>query len=159
MSLFAVPAAAITFATWAVYVGGLASLQSDCDVDGLTTRGLSDPMLPCSKAYRYNWFVLSWEFVIVMILAGAAVSGKLAHARTALVGLFAVGTMLYIDVSNQFLNGQSIDYYTDGTPLHRIRTVTAGAIMTALMNAVVILIVGYADGIDKPVAEKAENPV
>jgi hypothetical protein len=53
---------------------------------------------------------------------------------------------------------ENIDYYNEGQPQHRIRTITAGSIMTALMNAVIVFVLGMAEesaAAETPVAEKA----
>lgn len=155
----AMPVAALSFATWAVYTGGLASLQSDCDTNGAITHGLLNDSLPCSKAYRLPWFYMSWEIVVILLMVAAIASGKMNSMRSAFVGLFAVGTVLFIDVSNTMLDGQSNPYYQDGTPLHRIRTITAGAIMTALMNAIAIIVCGMTESeADKAMADN-KTPV
>jgi hypothetical protein len=54
--------------------------------------------------------------------------------------------------------GSSIEYYNNGQPQHRIRTITAGSIMTALMNAVIVFVLGMNEecaATEAPVAEKA----
>lgn len=89
-------------------------------------------VLPCKLTWNMVPFdsTRSWEFVVVALMCVATVTGKLASMRTSFVGLFAIGTLLYIDASNTFLSAQSIDYYDSDEHLHRIRTITAGAIMT-----------------------------
>lgn len=165
----------------AVYLGGLASLQSHCETGNLETYALANG-LPCSKTYRFYWFIMrwgkelsllqrflpvptvlvyiiqqvyqggsyvcirdftsplscvltsnsllcclpfcSWELVVVLGMIFAAVTGKLASMKTSFIGLFAVGTLLYIDASNMFLTAQSDPDFEHDTPLHRIRTIT-----------------------------------
>lgn len=149
MSSLALPLVGLTFCTWAVYLGGLASLQSDCDAEQLSSVGgvwgLSSG-LPCSKVFRFHWFIMSWEVVMVALLAVAAVTGKLNSMRTSFVGLFSIGTLLYIEASNTFLTAQSRgvtgDFFQSGQSEHRLRTTIAGAIMTATMNAIIVAVVG-----------------
>lgn len=92
----------------------------------------------------------------------AYVKGKLPRARIGFVGLFVIGTLLYIDASNTFLtahspkhyvNGQVYDYHFLGQAKNRIRTITAGAIMTALCNCFIILAMGMAEEAAGPAAE------
>ena len=53
-----------------MYLGGLASLQSDCEsVSGGASLESIDTGSPCSKAFRFWWFIMSWEFVCVAGLA------------------------------------------------------------------------------------------
>uniref|UniRef100_A0A7S0RD99 Uncharacterized protein n=1 Tax=Chlamydomonas leiostraca TaxID=1034604 RepID=A0A7S0RD99_9CHLO len=161
MSALALPLVGLTFCTWAVYLGGLASLQDDCSTEQVESLdsvwGLS--ALPCSKVFRFHWFIMSWEVVVVAMLAVAAVTGKLASMRTSFVGLFAISTLLYIEASNTFLTAQSAtvtgQYFQEGQPEHRLRTITAGAIMTALMNAIIVTVIGMNEEAAAPA--KAED--
>lgn len=146
-------AGALTFGTWAVYLGGLASMQADCDSRTLTNGLMS--ATTCSKSYKMQWFYMSWQFAAIAILVAAIVSQKLNNLRTAIVGLFAVATVLFIDVASTMLDGQDLPYWSKGTPYNRIRTTTAGAIMTATMNAIVMIVIGWAaNEVERPVAEK-----
>lgn len=81
--------------------------------------------------------------------------GKLSQMRISFVGLFAIGTLLYIEASNTFLTAQSVEYYDNGQPEHRIRTITAGSIMTALCNCFIILALGMAEEAAAPAAAPA----
>lgn len=153
------PIAFITFATWAVYLGGLAALQSGCDSStGFGSYGLVNDVLPCMKAYRLYWFYMAWEAVILTMMVCAIVTGTMHKMRPAFVGLFAIATVLFIEASNTFLNGQSNQYYQSGQNLHRIRTITAGAIMTALMNAIAVIAIGTAHEEDRDPVGK-HNPI
>jgi hypothetical protein len=51
--------------------------------------------------------------VVIAITVLAAVTGRLKAMRLALVGLFSVATLLYIDASNTFLTAQSVEYFTE----------------------------------------------
>lgn len=58
-----------------------------------------------------------------------------------------------------------MDYYTDGQPKHRLKTTVAGAIMTAVVNGFIVIVMGMEEAkeeaaplsaLDVPaVAEKA----
>jgi len=101
---------------------------------------------------------MAFEFVLIAAVAVLSLQNKLASFRTGLVGLAAVATILYIDACNTFLAVQSKDYYEDAPELHRVRTVTAGAIMTAVANGFLILGMGMTDAEPVPAvsASKAE---
>jgi len=164
-TLAALPLAALAFAAWCVYLGGLAAMQSSVcipggvgNLDGVVLGSpVNTSLLNCSKIYRYFWFIFAYEFVIVVGLAIAAVTGLLASTKQAFIGLFAVATMLYIETSNRFLT----DFYSHiftGSALNRIRTLIAGAIMTATFNALIICVVGNGEAVparEKAVVEKA----
>lgn len=153
------PTIALAFCAWAVYTGGLAALQHDCDTDAgpeaSRTRGLMGDFLPCSKSYRLPWFYMAFEIVILLLLLSFVTGKKLRSVRPAMVGLLAVATVLFIDIANRMLDGESIPYYQHGQPRHRIRAIAAGAIMTALFNCLLILAVGTKETIgDKHVKDK-----
>lgn len=155
MSKYALPIAALGFAVWAVYLGGLASLQSTCDTQDLSSFAVPNG-LPCSKTYRLYWFYMSWEIVIIAALGAVAASGKLASMRASFVGLFAVGTLLFIDASNTFLTAQSMPIWDDSNPeKHRLRTTVAGSIMVAVVNAAAVLLLGIEDEVPQATEEKA----
>lgn len=53
----------IPLCTQSVYLGGLAALQDECDIDNpnqlvnVGTVGIARG-LPCSKVYRFHWFIM-----------------------------------------------------------------------------------------------------
>ena len=99
---------------------------------------------------------MSWEFVCIAGVVVAALAGKLQSAKMSFVGLFSVALLLYIEGSNYFLTMQSAPYWdTDNSsqPIHRARTATAGAIMTAVINAFIIVVLGI-ESSDAPKAEE-----
>lgn len=102
--------------------------------------------LPCSKVFRFHWFIMSWELVMVALLAVATVTGKLNSMRTSLVGLFSISTLLFIEASNTFLTAESRSVtgseFQSGQPRNRLRTIIAGSIMTATMNAIIVAVIG-----------------
>lgn len=111
---------------------------ADCDAEQLGALGgvwgLSAG-LPCSKVFRFHWFIMSWELVMVALLAVATVTGKLNSMRTSLVGLFSISTLLFIEASNTFLTAESRSVtgseFQSGQPQNRLRTVIAGSIMVS----------------------------
>lgn len=148
------PLAALAFATWAVYLGGLAAVQSDCDTDNALTRPVVMALsIPCSKAYRIWWFYMALEFVLFVTLAMTVVSGKVPQWRMSIIGLFAIATVLFIETSNDWLNALQMPAYDSESPLYqgntvrtRVRTLVAGAIMTATVNGLIVAMAGCTEG-------------
>lgn len=155
MSATPLALAALGFAAWAVYLGGLASLQANCDTEDPATWALTNGLV-CSKTYRLYWFYMSWEIFILVALGAVAASGKLANLRASMVGLFAVGTLLFIEASDTFLTAESGAYWeVDSSNKNRLRTITAGSIMVAVVNAAAVLLLGLDEKTEQPAADKA----
>jgi hypothetical protein len=94
------PALVFTFATWAVFLAGIACLQHNCN-DGTTGAGTSQvptpaaantfgssglfgfsSALPCARFFRFWWFVMAFEFVtLVGAFIAAAPKYGLASSR------------------------------------------------------------------------------
>jgi hypothetical protein len=88
---------------------------------------------------------MSFEFVLITAIGVASVTGNLTRTKLSFLGLFAVATLLYMEASNAFMSAQAVNYYTQGQQLHTIRTVTAGAIMTAVVNGLLVAALGHAE--------------
>ncbi|KXZ47289.1 hypothetical protein GPECTOR_36g16 [Gonium pectorale] len=152
---------ALVFCTWAVSLAGIASIQDKCEPGWSTAlsgiAGFSSG-LPCMRLFRYYWFIVSLEAVLIFGLAGALAAGAFAKTRSAWLGLFCVGTLLYIQMTNTFLTMQSqTDDSTDSIK-HRVRTMVAGSIMTATVNCFLIIALGMTEEstpAEAAVAEKA----
>jgi len=156
------------FCTWAVYLGGLASLQADCSktnapshlvgITGFTgTDALTGIDQSCMKVYRFQWFVLCWEFVIIVGLVTCLFLGKIPMMRAAWVGLLSISTILYMYVANGFLTAKDATGFTSGQPLNRMRTNAAGTIMTAVLNVVTMVYVGMEVASEPPAQAKGEE--
>jgi len=120
-------------------------MQYNCGNDGIYANVLNQvsPYMSCMNVYRQPWFIMSYEISILMIVLVNMFIGMSKKLKIPLVGLFSVALMLYIDSSNQLLNGEFLEYYENGSQLHRIRTMTAGSIMTALCNSLMIIVLGW----------------
>jgi chloride channel 7 len=143
-SLFVVmPIVGLVFATWVVSLAGLASLQAKCSATSyLGVRGFNAGILPCSKIYRYYWFIVAFEFLLICGLALSTITGMLRKSRLSWLGLFAVATLLYIQATDSFLTAESIGRYKHGQLKHRARTATAGFLMTAIANILTVVALG-----------------
>mmetsp|Transcript_36545 Transcript_36545/g.81344 ORF Transcript_36545/g.81344 Transcript_36545/m.81344 type:complete len:192 (+) Transcript_36545:86-661(+) len=165
-----IPLAALGFATWAVYLGGLASLQSQCVSEDVNqpegaghlagVYGFSAGLSNCMRLYGYYWFIMVVEFVLITAIGLVAVKGSVSQLQNAFLGLFAVATLLYINACNAFISAQSVDWYTWGAQADRIRAVTAGAIMTAVVNGFMVFALGVKpeDAAEPAAAETPKTP-
>jgi hypothetical protein len=145
-----VPALVLVFCTWAVSLGGLAALQNSCyhgDIPrgilslapGMTDRQIAG----CRQIYRFFWFVVIFEFFTIVATAIAiATPATLRSARMSLLGLYAVLTVLYLNMTNSFYSGLSIGYYRTGDRFARDRAMVAGCLMTAIVNILLIILLG-----------------
>ncbi len=88
---------------------------------------------------------MSFEFLLIVAVVVASVTGSLARVKLSLLGLFAVATLLFMEASNAFMSAQAVNWYTQGQQLHTVRAVTAGAIMTAVCNGLLVAALGLAD--------------
>lgn len=140
--------AILAFCTWAVSLAGVASLQAACSpgwgsflgagsLNGLT-GGLS-----CHRMFRYQWFIVILEFVLLVALIIAAASRTYNRSRLAWVGLFAVATLLYIQLTDEFMSVR--DYGYPFGARNRVRTMLAGALMTAVVNFFLLVAFGFWD--------------
>jgi hypothetical protein len=144
----------LAFCTWAVSLAGIASLQQQCyanqvdvssDLSGI--NGFSAGM-PCKTVYRFYWFVVALEFVVIIKALAAVASGHLAKSRVAVVGLLSIVTVLYMIMTDSFLtlrNNPVTDIISDD-PLQpmftRTKVMLAGSLMTATANCFLIIAAG-----------------
>ncbi|GAX83793.1 hypothetical protein CEUSTIGMA_g11218.t1 [Chlamydomonas eustigma] len=159
-SIYTLPAAALAFCTWAVYMGSLASMQHICSSmsdNDVATYGFAGGLVPifgftvynqdCKVVYGYWWFVMSYEFVIVLAVGAAATLSTFRKFKNSFIGLFAVATVLYIQAAYAFYNASALTYYNNGTPFQTIRTIVAGSIMTAVANGFLMIVLGIEDDV------------
>lgn len=160
MSKIVLPVAALVFCTWAVSLAGVASLQAACEpgwdlgaINGFTSG------LPCYRLFRYHWFIVCTEIFLILALAGAVVTGFFERSRMAWVGLFAVVTLLYIEMANTYLTAEDVFKTSAFDATARSRTMTAGSIMTATTNCFLIIAMGLVEQAAAPVAAKSADNV
>jgi len=100
-------------------------------------------VLSCEKVYRYWWFVVALELVIIISLIVVAATGALRSQRAAWIGLLAVATVLYISMTEAFYTAElTAEAQANGELGPRGRTTTAGALMTSVMNCIIIIALG-----------------
>ncbi|GIL64535.1 hypothetical protein Vafri_18428 [Volvox africanus] len=152
---------ALVFCTWSVSLAGIASVQDKCTSNWAGQfagiNGFSNG-LACMSYFRYYWFIICLEAVLIFGLGIALAAGAYAKTRLSWLGLFAVATLLYIQTSDAFLSVDSITADWGGQTKHRVRVMIAGSIMTAAVNCMLIVALGMVPeeaSTPAPVAEKA----
>ncbi|GLC49198.1 hypothetical protein PLESTB_000192900 [Pleodorina starrii] len=144
-----------------ILFASLGSIQNQCRfedpslLEGVT--GFSGAVLGCKKLYRYYWFITSLNFVTGAYGAWIVARGFLARSRGAVLGLLVIANLLTINMTDSFLSMVDIPKWQDGPARDRVRTMIAGCIITAVFQAVSIILVGYEPNAAAPV--KTEKPV
>lgn len=139
----------LSTAGFAILLGGVASMQASCDSSGglgLLRGGLATVHylgpVSCSHILQYAWWITFLHF-FAWLLVLAYLAMKVIHkSRTALVGILAIAAVLLMDTANTFL---MVKYIPDisGTMGKRVRTAIAGAIIAAVADVLLILIIGW----------------
>lgn len=97
------------------------------------------------QVYRYYWFIDAFEVVIIFFAAIAHSLGKFRKYRNALLGLFVIATLLYVETTDAFLTGSSKSRYAADELEDRAKTRFAGVLMTSVANFFFLLVAGYED--------------
>jgi len=142
----------LAFASWVVSIGSLATLQEACIGDATngsggygTTRGFSSSVLSCAKIYRFYWFIVAFEIVVLLGAALAHSMNVFSKYRVAVIGLMSIATLLYIEMTDAFLTGKDKPRYVADELEDRALSMIAGCIMTATANFFFLLVAGYVD--------------
>jgi len=140
------------FAGWVTTIGSLATLQEACietAADGNGgyngVRGFSSSILTCTKVYRYYWFIVGFEIVLILATALAHSLNKFRKYRFALIGLFIVATLLYIEMTDSFLTGTQKSRYAVDELQDRANAMVAGCIINSVANFYFLLVAGWED--------------
>jgi glucan phosphoethanolaminetransferase (alkaline phosphatase superfamily) len=132
--------AVLAFCAWAVWLGGLAAVQSYCVVGAGFETNVAESN-GCNKWYRWYWFLMAFELVLLIAVFATLIARRLAHSRLALMALLTSALTMYIIAANAFLTG--LYGNTLGRRnLHAMRAAAAGAIMTAAANALLLCALG-----------------
>jgi hypothetical protein len=93
-------------------------------------------------------FVIILEACLIVAVGIAVAGGFFAKTRQAWIGLFAVATLLYIQLSDTYLSAEdALEHYG---ARDRSRTMTAGCIMTATVNCFLLLAMGMIEDAAAP---------
>lgn len=121
---------------WVVHLAGVGSLQERCQED----IGTIPTAMPCSRVYRYDWFILSAQFALMAAVGASMLRYGVERLATAsYASFYTVLTVLYIIGADRLLGMASVDWFEEGEQMDRLRTAAAGAIMTATLDCVVLL--------------------
>jgi magnesium-transporting ATPase (P-type) len=146
----------LALASLFVYMAGLAAVQNVCYGDGMPgvplngdssptgVFGMSSGIVDCKRLYRFYWF--SFAFVLVTLLGimvAAVLSLGLIFSRPFWIGMLAVSTLLMMIASEAFLAFTDlVEANSSGQWVHRMRTTTAGAIMTVAFLVFLMMAIG-----------------
>ncbi|CAL5225958.1 g8758 [Coccomyxa viridis] len=96
---------------WAVQFGGIVACQAYCSNSGpqtvFGTSGEFSPKRVCSYFYAFPWFKTSYQFFILLCTVACMVTGTTKPFRNTLTLLRAIGIVLSIDSTNNFLGAWS----------------------------------------------------
>ncbi|KAI8465550.1 MAG: hypothetical protein J3K34DRAFT_525279 [Monoraphidium minutum] len=156
------PALVLFGLSWGTFLAGIILLQLNCN-DGTTGQGtaqvpqtstpdnldtmgttgvwgFSGRVLPCTRLFRFYWFMIAFGLVT---LVGAAIAGLgrrgLRRARPFFVGMFAVNAVLFMIASEAMWTAYDVNPLSGTTGL---RVAIAGAIATAAAAIFVMLAAG-----------------
>lgn len=135
--------AGLLFCTWAVSLAGLAAVQDDCTS--------STYALPCYRRYRYDWFIISFMFVVSVGTIVSVVTGVYGKFRQSLLALAAMVTLLYIQISDKWYTATNASIH--GETKDRTNTMAAGTIMSATVGCLLVIALGLP--VEEPAASAA----
>ena len=95
--------------------------------------------------YRYYWFIVGFEIVLILATALAHSLNKFRKYRFALIGLFIVATLLYIEMTDSFLTGTEKSRYAVDELQDRANAMVAGCIINSVANFYFLLVAGWED--------------
>ncbi|KAL4852859.1 hypothetical protein ACK3TF_006065 [Chlorella vulgaris] len=135
---------------FAILLGGVASMQNDCsaNINALTLGGVGTPgylaPVSCGHFFQYTWWITFLHFFTWVMVLAYLVMDVIHKNRAALVGILAVAAVLLMDTANTYLQYNYLPGLT-GTMLTRARVTVAGAIIAAVADLLLILLVGWHD--------------
>ncbi|CAL8462068.1 g1599 [Coccomyxa elongata] len=101
----------ISFAGWIIALSCLSALQRYENNSGLSVDGGSGwaiksnyPALNSGKVFRFDWFVVFYQFVLSFLVVIATVSRVLPQARISICGYLAIGAVLTILSADRLYN-------------------------------------------------------
>jgi membrane-bound ClpP family serine protease len=137
-------------------MAGLAAIQNVCYNDGMPgislngdsspigVFGMSTGIVDCRRLYRFYWFTFAFVLVTLLgILVASVLSLGLIFSRPFWIGMLSVSTLLMMIASEAFLAFTDLaEATTSGQWINRIRTTTAGAIMTVAFLVFLMMAIG-----------------
>lgn len=148
---------ALAFVSLIVSLGSLASLEEACmdDANGGAgygaTRGFASAVLTCekvlgfSKVYRFYWFL---DFIQLSFLFNTAVVlsfNQFRRYKVAILSIFTVTTLLYIEATDAFLTGTEMPRYHVDELQDRAWSKVAGCIMVCISNFLFLIVAALED--------------
>eukprot|EP00210_Caulerpa_lentillifera_P002747 g2626.t1 len=92
----------------------------------------------CHDHFRFYWWTVFFQAIMVCILAVMTAANKLSDTRQALLSFFTISTVQIILSANYFLRNN----YGEAQPNDGDRTAAAGFVLSAIANFLIILSIG-----------------
>ncbi|KAL4441894.1 hypothetical protein ABPG77_003810 [Micractinium sp. CCAP 211/92] len=133
-----------------ILLGGVAAMQQACggtplgstiENFGGGSTGYLGPV-GCSHLFQYTWWIVFLHFFVWFLILMYLLMGVMHKTRGALIGILAVASVLLMDTANTYLMFNYIQGFS-GTMASRIRTTVAGAIVAAVADMFLILVIGW----------------
>lgn len=115
---------------WIVALGGVGKLDDECDDE-------TDDL--CSNQFRPHWWTLSYELIVLLVLAGLALKKAVGKARLVLLvflGLVAVRTN---DAADAFI---TLSDSLEDDEQDAAEAASAGFVILTMVNFSLIVVVG-----------------
>ncbi|KAL4433903.1 hypothetical protein ABPG75_000344 [Micractinium tetrahymenae] len=133
-----------------ILLGGVASMQQACGGTPLGSTitgyggGSTGYLAPvdCAHLFQYTWWIVFLHFFVWFLVLVYLIMNVIHKTRGALIGMLAVASVLLMDTANTFLMFNYIPGFT-GKMASRTRATVAGAIVAAVADMLLILIIGW----------------
>ena len=148
----ALPAWLLAFAGFAILLGGISAMQQACGgaaVNGPIPPGLGAvgylAPVPCDRFFSFDWFILFWHFFVWLLVAIFLFSRKVHVARSMLTSLLAIAATLLMFQANTWYRINGTGSGLNGNFTARARTTFGGAIIAAIADLFLLLVLGLHD--------------
>lgn len=164
--LVAFTVAGLCFIGWAIYLGGLASVQELCENDNLYTFALLDAggLWSCKRYLGLYWWFMCYQLGIIIALV--ALAKKLPYFRPALTTAYGVAFIFFTFSTDKFLANAKRPYWLNASPAkQRMNALVVGCIFLTVFDGVAMFALGgmstydYDEGPYKPRAAVTTPPV
>lgn len=133
-----------------ILLGGVAAMQQACGSTplGSTITGYGGGStgylgpVDCDHLFQYTWWILFLHFFVWFLVLVYLIMNVVHKTRGALIGMLAVAAVLLMDTANTYLMFNYIPGFT-GKMASRTRATVAGAIVSAVADLFLILVIGW----------------
>ncbi|KAK9817941.1 hypothetical protein WJX72_004600 [[Myrmecia] bisecta] len=103
------------------------------------TLNANYPRLQSGRVYRFDWFTVMFQLVIIVIVTLALLSIAARHSRPMLIGYLAVASLLMILSADRLYN---VSHFFKGKYYTRTRCAFAGYVIAATGDLALIYMLG-----------------